>query len=287
MSQLKLIATGTGAAFTMGTAAPYIPGSPRIMGNAQTNYVISTTDDDGNVNNMLVDCGNDIRWSLRFQGFNYMDIGALYVSHAHGDHAAGIDYIAFPSYFDPRYKVRHGRKPLLFAERQLMRDLWDHSWRGSLESLEGIDAVLDTFFETRPINKNGSFEFGGIKFDIVQSIHISAKYSIVDSFGLMFTDFNGKRVYITTDVQFAPETSMKAYYKEADIIIHDCETMYKSGVHAHYDLLRTLPSEIKTKMRLSHYQDNVLDDWDAWQERAKADGFYGFVKDGVIYSTDE
>jgi hypothetical protein len=32
-----------------------------------------------------------------------------------------------------------------------------------------------------------------LKFDIVQSVHISAKYAIVDSFGLMFTDENDRR----------------------------------------------------------------------------------------------
>jgi ribonuclease BN (tRNA processing enzyme) len=102
----------------------------------------------------------------------------------------------------------------------------------------------------------------------------------------MLTDENKRKIYITTDVQFAPETSMKAYYREADVIIHDCETLYKSGVHAHYDDLRTLAPEIKAKMMLLHYQDNVLDDWDNWQHRAlNEDGFRGFVKPGIIYRT--
>ncbi len=100
----------------------------------------------------------------------------------------------------------------------------------------------------------------------------------------MFTDPKyGKRIFITTDVQFAPETSMMAYYREADLIVHDCETMYKSGVHAHYDSLRTLPPEIKKKMALTHFQDNVLDDFDAWEKKAIDDGFIGFLHPGVIY----
>ncbi len=277
---IEIIALGTGSAFT--------------MMNYQTNYVINITKN-GKINRLLVDCGSDIRFSLRDQDLSYLDIDALFVSHAHGDHAAGIDYIAFPTYFDGRYHTNRMPtpdwkgpkiKPVLFTERQLMKDLWDHSWRGSLEGLEGVDATLDTYFDTRPVNINDSFEFAGMKFDIVQSIHISAKYALVSSFGLMFTD-NGNRIYITSDCQFSPISSMLAYYAESDIIIHDCETMYKSGVHAHYDELKTLKPEIKAKMRLIHYQDNVLDNWDEWSQKAVDDGFYGFVRPGNIYTADD
>jgi hypothetical protein len=151
--------------------------------------------------------------------------------------------------------------------------------------VEGIDATIDTYFNVHAVEKNGYFEWEGLRFDIVQSLHISAKYCIVDSFGLMFTDDNEteSRIFIPTDCQFAPETSLKAYYKEANIIFHDCETLYKSGVHAHYEQLKTLDHEIKSKMHLVHYQDNVLDQWDAWQEKAHKDGFAGFIKPGVIY----
>ena len=46
------------------------------------------------------------------------------------------------------------------------------------------------------------------------------------------------------------------FYKQADLIIQDCETTpFKSGVHANYSELVTLPLEIKTKMMLLHYQD--------------------------------
>ena len=268
INKVEIIALGTGSAFT--------------MKNWQTNFIIRV---DGN--NLLFDCGSDIRWSLKDQGLSYMDIQALTLSHSHGDHASGIDYIAFPTYFDPRYKAKFGGKPKLFAERNLMRDLWDKSWRGSLEGLEGIDATLDTYFETYPVNKNGSFEFSGMKFDIVQSIHVSAKYALVDSYGLMFTDPNNKRIYIGSDSQFAPETSLKAYYTEADIIVHDCETLpYKSGVHSSYTDLRTLSAETKAKMILVHYQDNVLDNWEEWSKKAVDDGFIGFAKPGVIYSSE-
>ena len=272
--KVSIIALGTGSAFT--------------MKNWQTNFVIQVDEGDQK-HNLLVDCGSDVRFSLRDQGMSYMDVEAIYVSHAHADHIGGMEYLGFTSYFDKRWSSKHNlAKPTLFCERNLLRSLWDHSLRGGMEGLEGIDATINTYFDAVPVERNSSFTFHGVKFDIVQSIHISAKYCVVDSYGIMFTDpVSGKRIYITTDVQFAPETSMMAYYKEADVIVHDCETMYKSGVHAHYDSLKTLKPEIKNKMRLLHYQDNVLDNWDEWSKKAIDDGFYGFLKQGLIYSSEE
>jgi len=264
-----IIALGTGAAFT--------------MQNWQTNFIIQR-----NGKNLLIDCGSDIRWSLKENDMSFKDIDAVYVSHAHADHIGGLEYLGFTKYFTRRAMLQNNvQDPMklstLFCERGLICSIWDNSLRGGMEGLEGIDATIDTYFDVQPVNKNGSFIWEGLRFDIVQSLHISAKYKIVDSFGLMFTDDNGKRIYITTDVQFAPETSMKAYYKEADVIIHDCETLYRSGVHAHYDDLKTLSKDIKEKMWLCHYQDNVLDDWNNWKYKAQTDGFKGFLKQGVVF----
>lgn len=266
----KIIALGTGSAFT--------------MKNWQTNFIIERND-----KRLLVDCGGDIRFSLRDQGLTFKDIDAIWISHSHADHISGLEFIAFTRYFTKKGMEQAGlpnplQLPTLYCERGMVKTLWDNSLRGGLEGLEGIDARLDTYFDVRPVDRNSFFEWEGLKFDIVQSLHVSAKYSILDSFGLMFTDNNGKRIFIPTDCQFAPETSIKAYYKEANLIIHDCETsQFPSGVHAHYEQLKTLDPSIKSKMALVHFQDNVLDNWDQWQEKAKSDGFIGFLKPGCIY----
>jgi ribonuclease BN (tRNA processing enzyme) len=270
---MKIIALGTGSAF--------------CMNNWQTNFLIERPGLEDEHARLLIDAGSDIRWALKDQGLSYLDIDSVYVSHAHADHIGGLEYLGFTSFFDPRWKqMREQWRMGLYCERGLVRLLWDHSLRGGMEGLEGVDANIDTYFDVIAVDRNKSFTWCGVDFDIVQSMHISAKYCIVDSFGIMFTDpENGKRIYITTDVQFAPETSMKAYYREADVIIHDCETMYKSGVHAHYDQLTTLPEEIKAKMLLTHYQDNVVEDFGSWQKKAQDDGFKGFAKKGVIYES--
>jgi len=260
---MKLICLGTGSAFT--------------ENNYHSNFLLEE-----NGKYLLIDCGSDIRFAMRDAGYSYKQIDGVSVSHSHGDHALGLEFLGFRSYFDPNCC-----RPKLYGEQYLLQKLWNNSLSGGMDSLEGIEARLDTYFELHPVCKNGYFEWQQVKFDLVQSIHIVSKYAIVDSFGLMFTSpESNKRIYITSDIQFCPETSLKAYYKEADVILHDCETIWsdkgpiKSGVHAHYSDLATLPSKVKEKMWLYHYQDNVGNNWDEWQKKAIDDGFLGFLKRG-------
>ena len=128
----------------------------------------------------------------------------------------------------------------------------------------------------------------GVNFEIVQTVHITAKYSIESSFGLIFTDPDtNKRVYITTDTQFSPEASMMALYDEADVVIHDCETTpFKSGVHSNYMDMKTLPLEVKSKMWLYHYHDNVIDNWDEMDAEARRDGFRGFLPTMAVFTNN-
>lgn len=265
---MRIMALGTGSAFT--------------IKNWQTNLLIEHND-----KKLLIDCGTDVRFSLNENELSYLDIDAVYVSHAHADHIGGLEWLGFQTYFDPWYQD----KPKMFCQKNLIIDLWDRSLSGGMKGLEGIDASLDTYFEPYPVPSNGSFEWEGIKFDLIQSIHVSAKYSIMETFGLMFNcPVTNQRIYHTSDVQFCPESSMMAYYKEADWILHDCETLYlpdgtpiKSGVHSHYEQLRTLPPEIKAKMTLIHYQDNVLNNWRKWQERIEEDGFLDLAEKGYLW----
>ena len=260
---MELYAVGTGSAFT--------------YKNWQSNFLIRQND-----KYLLIDCGGDIRHSM-FQefGLTSAELDAIYISHLHNDHVGGCEWLGFTTLFNPNLA-----KPKLYAEANVMRDLWDTTLKGGMEGLEGNtyteerDFVdLSVYFETHPIKSNGHFFWEGIKFDIVQSVHITARYSHCHSFGLMWNDPDtGERIYMTTDAQYSPEASMSAFYNEADVIYQDCETSpFKSRVHAHYLDLKNQPEEIKGKMWLYHFQDNVIDDWDEWDAKAKSDGFRGFI----------
>jgi len=268
---MKITFLGTGSAFT--------------KNNYQTNTLITYRD-----KTLLIDAGGDIRFSLDKAGMSYKDVHAVYITHLHNDHIGGIEYLAFCNYFDPSIK----EKPQLIGNNELIRELWNNSLRGGLKSIQGKKTSLDDYFDVMMIRKNGKFIWEGIEFHIVQSIHIIDEYSIVPSFGLMI-HYGGKKIYYTGDTQFAPNQILD-FYKEADLIIHDCETTpFKSGVHANYLDIITLPKEIKTKMMLQHYQDNVIspDQIEGWRDSSKEAGFtcwdnknYGFVMRGSIFDVE-
>lgn len=256
---------------------------------------------------LLIDCGSYCWHGMRDLGLGVGDIDALYVSHLHADHVGGIEELAFCTYFNPALK-----RPLLFSNDLVMRELWEQSLRGGLESIQGKVVTLTEYFECCPVNNNESFTWEGIRFTPVQTVHIMAGYYIKYSYGLFIRrQTAGEQaqgtgapvrmpaesgaagastprptVFFTTDTQFCPNQIMD-FYQQASIIFHDCETSpFKSGVHANYDSLRGLPAAVKAKMWLYHYQP------DAPQDRPGAhgepspcqqDGFAGFVHKGQLF----
>jgi len=230
--------------------------------------------------NLLVDAGGDIKWSLKTEKLSFKNIDSIYASHGHGDHVHGLEYIG-----DCR-KFSGLRRPELFVEGHFAEELWDEGLKLCMKGLQGHkyeaddDVTLKTYFDVHKIKRNGSFDWQSIKFEIVQMIHVTAKYSHCNSFGLMFNNpDDGKRIFITTDCQYSPESSMLAFYEEADYIVHDCETTpFRSGVHPNFMDMVTLPEHLKSKMVLDHYNFDPETEWEAWNKKARDAGFIGFAR---------
>lgn len=236
---------------------------------------------------MLIDLGGFGPIALEKLGIHSGNVGeeidAIYVSHLHGDHVGGIEWLAFCTYFNPK-----APKPKLYCiggNNGLMTQLWNKSLRGGLGSVEGKECTLTDYFEGHPLRVNETFEWDGLTFQPVQTIHVMNGMEIVPSYGLLIRDFHYEgafskktsdpcyKLFLTTDTQFCP-SQIEKFYAMADVILHDCETApYYSKVHAHYDDLMTLPKETKAKMWLYHYQPNPPQD-------PQADGFQGFLERG-------
>ena len=219
---------------------------------------------------MLIDCGGDVRFSLAESGVSVRDIDAIYVSHLHSDHIGGLEWIALSRFFGPG-----AQSPKLFVEEDLMHELWNHSLKGGLGCIQGKRMDISDYFDCHPVAEGGSFVWEDLRFSLVRMPHIMCEKKNHDSHGLRIdaTDHGGVSVFISADTEFHPEMLLKLT-TGADLIFHDCETStLRTGVHAHYEDLRTLPPGVKEKMWLYHYQSPSRYD-------ALADGFRGFVKKG-------
>lgn len=239
------------------------------VGNAFTSqdYYQSNAFVSGDNGHFLIDCGGDARFSFGECGVTHRDVDAVYISHLHADHIGGLEWLGFCTYFDPG-----ARKPKLFIVDTLVEPLWE-SLKGGMQSHEGVVMTLDTFFDVTTVQINNCFVWNGIHFCPIQTVHIMNGNGIIPSYGLLIDD----KTFFTTDTQFCPR-QIESFYDASEIIFHDCETTpYKSGIHAHYDDLKTLPAETKAKMWLYHYNPNPPFD-------AVADGFKGFVKKGQSFN---
>lgn len=254
---MKLKFIGVGGAF-----------APISVGNS--NMLLSH-----NGKNMLVDCGITAPYILRDEwGIQHTEIDSVWISHLHADHIGGLEWLGFMRYFVPiRDQVGNVVKPKLITVQPLMKELWETSLRGGMESVEGKIQSLTDYFDCKPLKENESFVWQGYNFIPVQTIHVMAGYIFKHSYGLLITNpETNEKTFITTDTQYAPY-QLNTFYKQADVIFHDCETLpIKSHVHAHYEDLNTLALEIKNKMWLYHYARKI----DSWQQ----DGFAGFVTKG-------
>lgn len=235
----------------------------------QSNFLVYTRDKDGATDNVLVDAGGYLPLMLQDAGVKMTDIGHVYVSHLHADHVCGLEALFITRYFAEKF----GRipRPSLFIHEALAAPLWTRSLRGGLETLENVRADLTTYVNLRKVRRNGRFHLGDIDFRLIQTVHIVADASIQHSYGLMIY-VGDRKVYLTTDTQFAPNQIMR-FWQEADVILQDCESGPKSGVHAHYDELKSLPPEIRAKMWLYHYGTGARQKYDP-----VVDGFRGFLR---------
>jgi ribonuclease BN (tRNA processing enzyme) len=249
---------GSGSAFYVGS---------RLGENWQSNVLITSPSG----RRLLIDCGTDIRFSLKEQGLTAADVDDVFISHLHADHIGGLEWLAFSTRFSPLK-----RKPHLWAHQSIVRDLWSHSLKGGLGSLEGEDANLHSYFDVHPIRENKGFTWEGVYFQLVQVVHIMDGHKISPSYGLLFT-LGETRIFFTADTQYAP-SQISQFYRSADLILHDCETSpYQSGVHAHFEQLRSLPDEIKRKMWLYHYQPGE-------KRNSNEEGFAGWVEKGKTFT---
>ena len=230
-----------------------------------------------NIYRLVIDFGGDIRHSLANAGLKLSDIDGWYCSHPHADHVGGIEGIALSTFFNPFYvtgkkdwcdthnlfdcanELPQEYKPDLFAHRNVIDELWRAAAPG-LETLQGVmDVKLETYFTVHQMidNKLYSMKDGDRtwKFYTIVSTHVVSGTKLMPSYGLMIEGSDGKKIYMPTDTQFMAPPQIETFYRRADVIYQDCETGFRSGVHAYIDDLKTLAPDVKKKLYLYHFTE--------------------------------
>jgi ribonuclease BN (tRNA processing enzyme) len=179
-----------------------------------------------NGRNLLIDCGSQTPIALANAGIALKDIHDIYVSHGHADHIGGLEEVAFMRYDwggRPTHWNQGKYAPRLIGNEGFLKELWEHSLKGGLQSMEGFEADLETFFEVVSVAPNTHFDWEGWTVELVQQIHVMAGNMIMHTYGLIFRQAGHKTVYFTTDSQHCSPRQMQKFYKDADVIFQDCE----------------------------------------------------------------
>ena len=313
---MKITALGCGNAFstTNGNNCFLLEDIDKLNSFDSRGLLDLTGKYEGRPRKLLIDAGWALPYMLEKANVNIKDIDDVYISHAHADHIGGLEYLAFSRYdFMKKPEKSAPTFPSLIANECLMKDLWEKSLKGGMESLEGINCTLGTFFNLCPVKPNEIIEWCGWKLRLVQQIHIMTGSVITNTFGLIMSKLGHPTVYFVTDSQHCSPHQLEVFYREADLIFQDCELIgvsvpdkdmthremkFCSHVHANYGQLAALqgsnstvlPFDIRKKMWLTHYQNFKTLNKDffgndcSWDLMATiTDGFQGFVNVGQTW----
>jgi ribonuclease BN (tRNA processing enzyme) len=224
----------------------------------------------------LIDCGEDIKHSLKAAGRSPEEIDGVYISHLHSDHCFGLSWLGYYNYFILKRKIS------LYIHESLVNDLWCILSPAMNKMKNEVSfKTLNDYFDITPIPDGYKiFLYQGILFQLIKNKHISSFVGNMYSYGLLVEDeINKKHIYISSDTESVPPGEVWTFC--SDLVFHDVDVMNLGGVHCDYNRLKTLPDDIKEKMWLYHYcdlKDKMPD--------AKADGFAGFVKEGQIFEIE-
>lgn len=232
---------------------------------------------------LLIDCGTRAPEALATLGLSVTLIRNYLITHSHADHVGGLEEVMLLN----RYFAR--QKSTMVAPASYRRFLWNKSLAGGAAYNERVDGRLLRFedfwdvIEPEPVpgadRQLCEARVGSIKLSLFRTKHIPDSApswrSSAPSYGVVIDD----AVAYTSDTRFDP--SLIAFLDERwkpRIIYHDCQ-FFTGGVHASLEELATLPTDVRSRMRLMHFGDAV----ETNRERVRELGFDGLVEQWHAY----
>lgn len=192
---------------------------------------------------LLIDCGITAPLSLHQLGKPLEEIDAILITHIHGDHVGGLEEIAF------RMKYAVGRKPVLYIADTLVTPLWENTLKGGLGQ-DGIESLEDAF-EVRTLTEGTACSLSPqLRVEIIRTPHIPGKAS--------YSLYLNEEIFYSADTIFQPDLLTRlTRERNCRKILHEVQLTGKGEVHTTLDELRSLPADIRQKILLMHYGDEM------------------------------
>jgi len=263
--QLSLFFVGVGSAFT--------------KRHYQTNLLIIKGSD-----HIMIDCGSKTPQALYELGLNVSDIKNFLITHSHADHIGGLEEVMLTGRFVTK------KKPTIVIDKKFQQLLWDLSLRGGAaynDEKNGSDLTFsEKWLTNRPKwvssypRETHEINIGDINIKTFRTMHTPDSAADWESSFWSCGIVIDNRVMFTSDTRFDQDL-FENYcpHYDPEIIFHDCQ-FFTGGVHAGIEELKTLPTEIKKKLILTHYGDN----WEDFEQTAENYGFFGLAKQWHYYN---
>jgi ribonuclease BN (tRNA processing enzyme) len=199
---------------------------------------------------LLVDCPHPIRKVLR-EGSKgngaALDVGsfdAVIVTHVHGDHCSGLEGMGLYAYFTLERKVTLAMHP------ESSRRLWDGRLAGGMESIADmgtwgpVPRAFADYFDMIDLDHSRPVQIGPFSIECRRTLHHVPTYALR-------IRADGRSLGVSADTAWDP--TLVEWLSPCDAIVH--ETGH--GIHTPYEKLAALPADLRRKMRLTHYPDDV------------------------------
>ncbi len=173
------------------------------------------------------------------------DIDHVLITHLHGDHCGGLEQLLFWRRFVT------GRKTTIHAIPEVLAGLWDTRLRGGMDTLMHPDGShsrleLSDYADIRPLAP-GRSRLGPLELEWRRTIHHIPTSALRVTVG-------ARTIGYSADTAFDP--TLIAWLAASDLFFH--ETNF--GVHTPLASLVDLPAEVRGRMRLIHYPDQLEPD---------------------------
>ncbi|RCX23011.1 ribonuclease BN (tRNA processing enzyme) [Fontibacillus phaseoli] len=192
---------------------------------------------------LLIDCGITAPLSLHQMGKPLDEIDAILITHIHGDHVGGLEELVF------RMKYGSGRKPVLYIAEALVTPLWENTLKGGLGQ-DGIASLGDAF-EVRVLKEGTPCGLSpNLSIEIIRTPHIPGKAS--------YSLYINNEIFYSADKVFQPDLLLHLVEeRNCRKILHEVQLTGPGEVHTTLDELLSLPPEIRNKILLMHYGDEM------------------------------